>query len=381
MFKNLRTIILVITLISLTACVIMLEPISAVSKDNWVKKTSMPTARYDLRAAVVDGKIYAIGGFPAISMADYYNGSKYVGFNEEYDPATDTWTSKSAMPAPLLAFGIAVYQNKIYCIDGTTIEVYNPANDTWEIKAPMPNPRSQFEANVVNGKICVIGGRTGGKYSTVTLNEVYDPATGEWTTKAPMPYPVVQYASAVIGNKIYVMGGQNEFKINNTMTIYDTETDTWSLGSSLPTAVWKSAAGVLAPERIYVVGGQPDMSGESTNAVQIYNPVDDNWSIGASMLSARFGLGVAVLNDKLYAIGGTNRYLLPGERAMTENEVYTPMGYEPESSTPDPKTPDSLPMELLVVGISLVIISVVLLSVAKAKKTRNNQNRLTLPKI
>lgn len=92
----------------------MLEPISAVSQDYWVQKASMPTARYCLKTAVVDGELYSIGGFHAISRADYYNGSGFVGFNEKYDPATDTWTRKSDMPTPRQDFGIAVYQNKIY---------------------------------------------------------------------------------------------------------------------------------------------------------------------------------------------------------------------------------------------------------------------------
>lgn len=205
--------------------------------------------------------------------------------------------------------------------------------------------------------------------------------TGEWTTKAPMLYPVVEYASAVVGNKIYIMGGQNEFKVNDTMTmstnqIYDTETDTWSLGASLPTAVWMpaagSTAGVLTPERIYLVGGHLDKSEGSTNKVQIYNPADNNWSIDASMLSARFGLAVAVLNDKLYAIGGTHSYLLPGERAMTNNEVYTPIGYEHESSTPEPKTQEAIPTNLLIVIIAIVIISVVLLSLARQRRSKQH---------
>ena len=39
-------------------------------------------------------------------------------FNCEYAPAMDNWTVKQPMPTPRGAFGIAVFQNKIYVIGG-----------------------------------------------------------------------------------------------------------------------------------------------------------------------------------------------------------------------------------------------------------------------
>lgn len=90
----------------------------------------------------------------------------FVGTNEEYDPATDMWSFKKPMPTPREYFGIAVYQNKIYCMGGVSSigyysngsitgvnEVYDPATDTWETKASIPTPRRGLKANVVNGKI------------------------------------------------------------------------------------------------------------------------------------------------------------------------------------------------------------------------------------
>ena len=339
---------------------------AAVVENSWITKASLPTARSSLSVAVVNGKIYAIGGMP-----DYDT-------NEEYDPATDTWTTKAPMPTARYKLGIAVYNDKIFCIGGQfsnrssnaraeqtgAIEVYDPATNTWEIKTSMPNPRSQFQANVVNGKIYLIGGRTGGQNSTVSLNEVYDPETESWTTKASMLYPAVSYASAVLRNKIYVFGGQDEF--NETMNlavnqIYDTETDTWSFGTSLPTVVWKSAAGATsgtsAQQRIFVVGGQLGNSGDATNITQIYDPESDSWSVGQSMPTSRFDLAAAVVNDKLYAIGGTEkRNILPGDEANAENEVYTAIGYETDTDEEAKKT-EPFPVLPAVAAASIVIVA------------------------
>ncbi len=60
-------------------------------EDEWTKRSDMPTARLALSASMVNGKIYAIGGW---SCAGWHALSTI----EEYDPATDTWTEKADMP-------------------------------------------------------------------------------------------------------------------------------------------------------------------------------------------------------------------------------------------------------------------------------------------
>ena len=70
--------------------------------------------------AVVNGKIYAIGGLLLKYRDKTTIQSVDVATNEEYDPATNTWSYKALMPTQRDSFAIAVYQNKIYCIGGST---------------------------------------------------------------------------------------------------------------------------------------------------------------------------------------------------------------------------------------------------------------------
>ena len=44
-----------------------------------------------------------------------------INATEAYNPGTDTWTLKAPMPTSRDGFGIAVYQNKIYCIGGESV--------------------------------------------------------------------------------------------------------------------------------------------------------------------------------------------------------------------------------------------------------------------
>jgi len=111
-------------------------PIVGAAENSWTTTKSMPTARGGFGVAVVNGKIYAIGGS---------NNATQLAVNEEYNPVTDTWTTKAPMPTARSGFAIAVYENRIYCIGGTTgdsvnvvsgftgvTEVYDPETDTWQ---------------------------------------------------------------------------------------------------------------------------------------------------------------------------------------------------------------------------------------------------------
>jgi len=274
-----KTAILSVLLILCLVFSLLSLPLVNAVEDSWTTLAPMPTARAGIGIAVANGKIYAIGGS--------YNSH---GENEEYNPITNTWTTKTPMPTPRIYFGIAVVENKIYTIGGDS------------------------------------GNWTAGQ--TVTnINEVYDPATDTWVTTEPIPTAVGYQASAVVDHKIYIIGGAVEVVLNQ---IYDTETDTWSYGAPLPEGVDAAATGVSAgdteTQRVYVIGGKQNL--DAVNLNQVYDPTTDTWVIGTAMPTARYGHGIGVINDNLYVIGGREGWF--GFPISAANERYTPAGYIPE---------------------------------------------------
>ena len=320
----------------IVACIVTVQPASAL-ENSWMPRP--PMLESVGRAVAVDGKIYALGAI-----------------TQEYDPVALTWTKKASIPNPN-GGGIAVYQNKIYVIGDSYNEVYDVATNTWASKTSMPTWRIGVQANVVGDKIYLIGGMSDTESGTMTdVNEAYDPATDTWTAKEPIPTPVYLYASVVVDNKIYLIGGSAEPPnvVLDLVQIYDPQNDSWTTGTSMPTAVrYASAAattGLFAPKRIYVIGGL--QSGNGLNLNQVYDPQTDSWTTGASMPTARYNLGVAVVNDTLYALGGVllPPYAFPKE-PLTTNEVYLPLGYEgplpsywepPTSPSPSPTASPTL---------------------------------------
>ena len=61
----------------------------------WSPIASMGSARYAHAAAVVDGLLYAIGG---------YDGSSYVSSGERFDPGANAWS-------PIASMGSARYDH------------------------------------------------------------------------------------------------------------------------------------------------------------------------------------------------------------------------------------------------------------------------------
>ncbi len=345
---------------SIVLCLLLLVSWAAVSKigsvqvnaeaieNSWTAKAPVPVESAEYKSAAVNGKVYIIG-----------SSNNYM-----YDPVTDTWTVKNPMITPRWGYGVAAFRNKIYVIGGSTLnsgemtginEVYDPAMNSWETRAMMPTPKRGIDANVVNGKIYIIGGGT-------NITEMYDPATDTWTAKALMPSSVSRYASAAVDNRIYIMGGMDETQSPITPTtrmdtnqVYDTSTDTWSLGAPLPIGVRYAAggatAGLWAPKRIYVIGGVSDQDG--INATQVYNPETDTWTAGAPMPTPRLAIALAVAKDKLYAMAGLTSSLGVYSKV---NEEYTPFGYgtlTPETTppavsidSPENKTYDSAEVSL-----------------------------------
>ena len=233
--------------------------------DTWIEGLAdMPTSRAELTSAVVDGKIYCIGG-----VGD----SSRLNTVEVYDPVADSWEEKAPMTTNRSGLTSTVVDGKIYCIGGyanrnylKTVEVYDPKTNTWETKTNIPTARGYLTSAVVDGKIYCIGGQINSS-SRLNTVEVYDPKTDTWETKANMPTSRHNLTSAVVDGKIYCIGGWNGSSYSNTVEVYDPKTNTWETKTSMPTSRGYLTSAVV-DGKIYCIGG----SGSSfyLNKVEAY---------------------------------------------------------------------------------------------------------------
>jgi RNA polymerase sigma factor (sigma-70 family) len=272
----------------------------------WTQKADMPTAREFASSAVVDGKIYVIGGRDQAKAT--------LSAVEEYDPATDTWTRRAAMLTPREWMAAAAVDGIIYAIGGfgggrdrSTVEAYVPATDTWTTKADMPTIRTTPTASVVDGIIYVIGGQFGiGDVEVLSAVEAYDPATDTWTTKADMPTARYWHAACVIDGRIYVSGGKTEWGSVDclpTVEVYDPATDTWTQASDMPCPRLSHTASVV-DGKMHIIGGADPERGENVLTVDVCDPATDTWTTATDHPTAIDCHTAAVVYGKIYTIGG-----------------------------------------------------------------------------
>jgi PKD repeat protein len=290
---------------------------------SWSLKKDIPTARGMHSGSAVNGKIYIFSG------VDHYGGGALEKV-EEYNPETDTWTKKSDMLTARQCLTTSVVDGKIYAIGGgdcpnynnyldfvssSTVEEYDPATDTWSTKSSMSTTRWDHSACVVDGKIYILGGSDSWPWEGIFTMEMYDPATDTWTSiETTLPRAIIGAGTAVVNGKIYVFGGELAGNGNRTDE-YDPATNTWTQKTDMPTKRDDVSCGVLNG-KIYVIGGE-SKTYEVLNTVEVYDPTTDTWTEGEPIIIPRWTHTSYNVNGKIYVISGR------GESKVTpEVEVF-----------------------------------------------------------
>ncbi len=296
----------------------------------WGERAPLLEPRSEMSIAELNGRIYALGGYPAGRIP-----SDVV---QVYDVATDTWSYGPPLPMPMHHTMAAVVDGRLFVIGGEfegagtgrppvyldTVYELDAANGAWLPRASMPTARSGGGSAVIDGKIYVAGGRPPRGHDFA----VYDPRTDEWTVLPDVPTARNHLGVGAIDGKVYVAGGRFGGGVGSEMTdvleIYDPTTNTWSRGAPLlePRA---GVAAVVARGCLYLIGGEGnenDPRGIFENN-EAYDPATDTWHRLAPMPLPTHGLtGAAFLNDLIYIPGGAISWGV--SEVTTKLQVYRP---------------------------------------------------------
>jgi N-acetylneuraminic acid mutarotase len=200
-----------------------------ITKGDWLKGAPVSTPRGALTATAVGTRIYAIGGAKNPSYSTHELRPtvpvENLATNEIYDTASNTWSPAQPMLTARNHHGAALIDGKIYVVGGrigstfiiglstnvSTNEAYDVANNTWSSVLGVPTARSGIGVAVLNGRMHVLGGEAylNDLVGTYRTHEAYDPKTNSWQRLPPMPSPRHGLAVAEIGGKIYAVSGAN----------------------------------------------------------------------------------------------------------------------------------------------------------------------------
>jgi N-acetylneuraminic acid mutarotase len=233
-----------------------------------VVRAELPSVREGLASAAVNGIVFAFGGAdPLANPLD-----PHLGKVDAYDPTTNAWTMKVAIPTRRSGLAAVTVGNLVY---------------------------------VIGGDNAVAPTATANVFHPLSTIESYDPNTNNWLTRAPMPTARERFAAAAVGKVIYVFGGlvPNGTSVKSTASVeaYDTMSNSWSAKTPLTSA--RNALGAAVVNGIvYVIGGRTDGTPSELDLVEAYDPVADAWTTKAPLLAIRGGLSAAPINGKIYAV-------------------------------------------------------------------------------
>ncbi|KAL2208116.1 galactose oxidase [Sarocladium strictum] len=232
----------------------------------------------------------------------------------------------------------------------TMVQIYDIPSDSWSTAEPLPVPLNHPNAAVVDGKIYVLGGLTpdeNGSWNATRGCWVYDPEGDDgWLELGDMPEGEERGSATmgVHGSKIILAGGMevlvpgpgNEQRTVSRVTAYDTATREWSVWPDLPVER-DHAGGAVVDERLYVLGGRRFGQRNVTDTVfsiDLEHPEEDWMLSEARMPTPRGGLaaGTVTVKDKkdgkkktlVYTFGGEGNPEDGSEGMFDQVEVFDP---------------------------------------------------------
>lgn len=311
-------------LATVAAMLVSSLPASA-QQDSWKMKSSAPEYLGFGAGASAGGRFYIMAG------ADQYWGGDNVDLHE-YDPATDSWTARSAGPSSFYP-AAAGFGGKILLIGGydpytgaekNSLDEYDPASDRWSARAPMPSARYWHSAAATASHVFVVGGIASGVRTATVLR--YEPHTNSWAAAASMPLaPERPFAGAVLG-RVYVASGWTDYGPSVQTHEYDPQTNAWTRKRDMPGggAAWGGSATLGG--RLWCVGGDSWYSNMYNNLA--YHPFTDTWTSQAGLPVPHYYGMAAACGGKIYATGSV--YWDYANRLME----YTPPSFGSAPSVP-----------------------------------------------
>ncbi|WP_019009265.1 NPCBM/NEW2 domain-containing protein [Deinococcus aquatilis] len=227
------------------------------------------------------------------------------------------------------------YQDYVFVISNVRPSTAAATTINWTQRADAIKAVSEAQGAAVNGKLYIFGGFDSNLQTNARV-QVYDPAANTWSAARDMPEQITHGAVAVDGQTIYMAGGfvgTHPGPQTAHVWKYNVGTNTWSAGPNLPGA--RGAGALVKLDRTLHFFGGTERDLADRNIYKRDSPehwvlqLDGGtaWTVAAPLPNPRNHLAGAVLNGKIYALGGQH---LGDEEAGNQSAVHL---YDPANNT------------------------------------------------
>ncbi len=261
------------------------------------------------------GRVLLVGTFGPHSYGALSVGARV------YDPASGAWSTAAAphterqrnATATLLVNGdvlliggvkLEATQPPVRTLTTVyaTVEEYDPATDTWTSRTPLTVPRASHTASLLaNGQVLVTGGLSGpstpseGPFDPLASSEIYDPAANTWRPVASMHFARHGHTATVLGDgNVLVAGGpacspetgmaclgsgeppaSGDCCAASSAEIYEPAADRWTPTEPVVSGIEHTATVLTDGEVLLAGGGQIQGSVREFSSAYLYGPLPE----------------------------------------------------------------------------------------------------------
>jgi hypothetical protein len=256
-----------------------------------------------------------------------------IACGSDSGPSGGGWGALAPSPLMRTEVGAARLGDSIYVLGGyvspsgnTTRQMarYDIGDDEWELVRPAPIAVNHPGVAALQGRLYLLGGNWPAQGPEAKSDRLYryNPGTDRWARLPDAPTARGALAVVGIGDRLYAAGGATEGNPQvRRLEIYNTERRRWRSGP--PMEIGRNhVAGAVVDRKLYVIGGRPGPVNGGRPTVERYAPTTRRWRRMPPLTTARSGHAAAVVNGRIVVFGGEE--LTAGGGTIEEVELFDP---------------------------------------------------------
>jgi hypothetical protein len=185
----------------------------------WTELPSMRVPRGGLTGGVIDGRIYAVGGSGILATTGKPTARENIphGFAtlEVYDIASGRWTAGPPLPTPRHHASAAVVDGKLYVVGGRlrsdaslrAFERFDPRTNAWERLPPLPLGVAAISTVAIGDTVVATGGADDSEGWVTPSVWAFDVGESRWHRLPDLVVPRHGHTAIVHRGRLYAIGG------------------------------------------------------------------------------------------------------------------------------------------------------------------------------